>query len=412
MMSLRKHQYLFLIFLFFICIFPLTFDALSQKIIEEAKVINVEVPVRVYKGTVFVNDLTIDDFEVYENGVPQKIEGVYLVKKKTVERSEEKKRFAPETSRTFYLVFEITEFTSKLGDAIDYFYHKVYIPGDTVIISTPLKTYRLNPEIISYKPPGDLVKELRSLLIHESYIENSNYLGILKQLEQLAQTLSSYLDSTIPTHMYKNEQILPFEKLLMKYSGLLSQLESLRRIDQERLLNFASYLKNKTGRKYVFLFYHREFVPKIESRLLSQLMSQYQDNHNILRTASRLFESYNRDIDFDVNLVKQAFADSSIAVHFLLISRTPRDIPGVVMEEQSDDVFGAFQEMARASGGFVKSSANPAYLFREAVEASENYYLVYYSPKNYKKDNSFKRIEVKVKNKDYTVKHRLGYYAD
>jgi hypothetical protein len=60
----------------------------------------------------------------------------------------------------------------------------------------------------------------------------------------------------------------------------------------------------------------------------------------------------------------------------------------------------------------VDSSANPLFLFRQAVEASETYYLLYYSPKDYKVDGRFRNIQVKVKNRDYRVIHRAGYFAN
>ena len=60
----------------------------SQQIKEQATVINIEVPVRVFSGKTFVENLTIDDFEVLENGIPQHIEAVYFVKKRSVERSQ------------------------------------------------------------------------------------------------------------------------------------------------------------------------------------------------------------------------------------------------------------------------------------------------------------------------------------
>jgi len=68
--------------------------------------------------------------------------------------------------------------------------------------------------------------------------------------------------------------------------------------------------------------------------------------------------------------------------------------------------------MARATGGFIDSSANAEALFKQAVEASENYYLLYYIPLNYKEDGKFKEIKVRVKNKKYKVTHRLGYFAN
>ena len=68
--------------------------------------------------------------------------------------------------------------------------------------------------------------------------------------------------------------------------------------------------------------------------------------------------------------------------------------------------------MAKASGGFAESSSNPDYLFKKAVDASENYYLLYYTPKSYKSDGKFRNIKVKIKGKNYRVLHRAGYLAD
>jgi len=91
------------------------------------------------------------------------------------------------------------------------------------------------------------------------------------------------------------------------------------------------------------------------------------------------------------------------------------------MQEQSEDIYSAFREIALSTGGFMESSANPIYLFNRAVEASKNYYLlyyspsnylVYYSPSNYLEDGKFNKITVRVKGKKYRVVHRSGYFAN
>lgn len=82
------------------------------------------------------------------------------------------------------------------------------------------------------------------------------------------------------------------------------------------------------------------------------------------------------------------------------------------MEEHSEDIYSSFKEMAKASGGFVDSSTNPVPLFKKALEASENYYLLYYSPKNYEADGKFKEIRVRIKSKGHRVIHRAGYFAN
>ncbi len=58
------------------------------------------------------------------------------------------------------------------------------------------------------------------------------------------------------------------------------------------------------------------------------------------------------------------------------------------------------------------SSRQPEFSFKQAMEASENYYLIYYKPKDYKSDGKFKKIKVKIKGKNYRVLHRAGYIAD
>jgi hypothetical protein len=46
----------------------------DQKIQAQAIAVNIEVPVRVYDGNKFVDDLTIKDFIIYEDGKFKKIE--------------------------------------------------------------------------------------------------------------------------------------------------------------------------------------------------------------------------------------------------------------------------------------------------------------------------------------------------
>ena len=62
--------------------------------------------------------------------------------------------------------------------------------------------------------------------------------------------------------------------------------------------------------------------------------------------------------------------------------------------------------------GIVDSSANVAASFKKASDASENYYLLYYSPINYVSDGKFKEIKIKVKGQRYKISHRAGYIAD
>ena len=50
----------------------------------ESVVVNIEVPVRVFKKNAFVDGLTLRDFEVFEDGIPQKIEAIYLIRNRKI----------------------------------------------------------------------------------------------------------------------------------------------------------------------------------------------------------------------------------------------------------------------------------------------------------------------------------------
>ena len=84
----------------------------------------------------------------------------------------------------------------------------------------------------------------------------------------------------------------------------------------------------------------------------------------------------------------------------------------LLMQEAGAETFKALASIAHATGGYAASSSNPESLFRSALETAENYYLLYYTPKNYTGDGGFKYLRVNVKCKDCKVTHRMGYFAD
>jgi len=390
-------------------------------------VINVEVPVRVFKDGKFVDNLAINDFQVFENGIPQKIDAVYLVKKRTIERSEERKRFVPQTSRNFFLFFEISEYSPKLGEAIEYFVHNVILPGDNLFVITPRKMYKLKQRALTITAAREeLESQFKKILRKDAAIGNSEYRSTLKEIGSLARTLSKSIETgnvdpaerqetagkELDSYDTEQYEALNLDEQLVLYASLLDKLEILRTVEQMKLLDFAEFLKYKAGQKHVFLFYQKEYIPQIEPRVLNQFLGLYEDRPDISQIVAGLFDFYKRDISFDVDRVKQVYADSSVSIHFLIISEVPRAVFGVRMEEHSEDIYNAFRKMAEATGGFIESSSNPASSFQRALQASESYYLLYYSPKDYKQDEKFKEIEVQVKDKDYKIIHRLGYIAN
>jgi hypothetical protein len=383
----------------------------SEKPIQEkALALNVEVPVRVFKGDTFIDNLTLDDFEIFEEGELQKIEAVYLIKKTKIEKEElekeTEKKFSPQVTRNFVFIFSMYEYLPKINDILDYFFGEIFLPGDTLNVATPVKTYNLSSRAILEKiAPGEIEEKMKLLLRRDIQVSSGRYKALMQELEYYA--LESEEDSEIG------------------YMRTLRELQQLRFVDLRKLEEFARYLKAREGQKHVFLFCQQEKIP-----LYGESGSQTSPTVEIydptrpegMNLAS---QSYIRDIlqsnAFNTESIKNLFADSSISAHFLYITKPVADSiditrmgsqQGLRYREITEDVFNAFLRIAEDTGGIVDSSANASAAFKKAAYATENYYLLYYSPKNYIADGKFKNIKVRVKGKGYRVTHRAGYIAD
>ena len=396
--------------IFLLILLLMTLNLSPQQEQYEVTVINVAIPIRVFDGNKFIDNLTIQDFEVHEDGKPQKIQAIYLTKKNQIERSEGTRDFMPLLSRNFFLLFQLSDYNPKLGEAIDYLFTSVLLPGDILEIMTPLKNYTLSAQALKSKPKETLAKELQGLVRKDTKVGASEYRTLMSDLKRLVRGMSgsggiTSLESDYTTDSFGLQLLLP------RYRETLRKLEDLRIVDEKKLLRFAAQLKRREGQKNVFFFYQREFRPEIAPRIMNQLMAMYQDQPSILGDLMDLMQFYSRDPKWNINNIKQAFADSSIFFNFIYMHKEPENVSGIRMTEQSEDIFETFSQVAEATGGIIDSSQNPAASFKNGTKISESYYILYYSPEKYIKDGKYKSIEVKVKNKDYKITHRQGYFA-
>lgn len=371
--------------IFMIGIFVLGISLLAQEIQHETGVINIEVPVRVFTRGKFVEELTLKDFELYEEGVLQTIEALYLIKKTVIEKKETEvdneqaeRTFSPQTSRSFVLMFEMMDYFPEVRELLDYFFENVLSSGDSLFIITPLKTYTYDKEFLDETPREKSVIQINKRLRKDIISVSLEYKSMIRDLEWFSK-MSNPLKAEAADRIYE-------------------QLRNYRYFDDKKLMKFKDQLNEIEGQKYVFLIYQKQLIP---------IPAEFAGRQE-------------KEIFFNEKKIKQSFSDSSINVNFIFLTKTRQSDSSVagtgssdmVMDDLSAKMYGAFREVAEATGGISDTSANVAASFQKVAVSSENYYLLYYTPKDYKADGKFRSIKVKIKGKNYRVTHRAGYIAN
>ncbi len=394
------------ILLAFACVL-LVLSVRPQGLQHKTGVINVEVPIRVFDGDRFVDDLALGDFEIFENGKPQQAVALYRVQKTNIQKEEAavpaNVKPAPKTKRTIVMEFEVLDPLPKIDDAIDYFFNEVLQPEDTLQVVTPKKTYHFKPEALARLPRPVIAGQLKGKL-------RADILAAAAEYKRLLDDVRDVMKMPIPD---------PDQKLMM-ISDLLRELRDRVKIDRAALKRLAQTLKGMEGQKYVFLFYERELIEDptasfgnfgLEAASVSELSDMAAAD------VQRITEVTAKDVE-------QIFSDASITAHFIYLTQSRKNAAGLDAEKQagggdlrgvkdlSPMIFTAFREMAEATGGITDSSGNPFAGFQKAVTATENYYILYYVPAEYRADGKFREIEVSVKGKSYRITHRAGYFAN
>lgn len=374
----------------------------------------IEIPVHISgQDGQFIDSLTLDDFVLTENGSPQKLDGFYLVKGQSVLSRAGAPPAQPQVARHYYLMFQAVEYDSRFAEIVETLFRTLLRPGDTMTLMTPAKTYSLTPQALQSKPKDVLCKEMNQILRKDIQIGASDYRSLLRDLKRMVKAIeggNAAFDSELDTDATMSTS-LGLEVLLERYRDSLKKMEEIRLIDERKLLSFAQALKGQTGQKNLFLLYQREFRPELNPAILNTMMSMYQDQHEVLAMLMELFQFYRRELSYNQTRISRAFADASLMFNFIFMNRESQYLFGASMKEQSEDVFSVFSQVAQATGGLCETAANPAASFKKAAAASEDYYLLYYTPLNAAKDKTYRDVRVAVKRPGVTVSHRLGYYA-
>jgi hypothetical protein len=394
--------------LLFLLFLALGFSQDSQKTLIELST-DIEVPVRVFSDGVFVESLRLEDFQIFEEGDKQSIQAVFRVKGGKIVNRFGSVESTPNLTRNFYFFVEISKFTPEIQSVLETFLTHSLDVGDNLTIITPQKTYRLKNEAIEKLHNDDILNQLRAIFEKNSLLANTNYSRMMVDINHVVQILASINTNSYrlrqkgPT-LRKDDGTTDIEGLITRYLSLLNKIIILRKVSELRYSEYADLLRYQNGQKYAFLFYEREPLPKIDGKILQIYLSHNQERPDIIQNLEYPPAFAENDIDFDIARQSKEFSNSSVMFNVMLF--------GGGSVAQTGPKNEGLLAISRATGAIIDSSWSPEKNIKTILNSLDDYYLLYYSPKEYTGDGKYKRIEVRVNRENYRIAHRSGYFSN
>jgi hypothetical protein len=342
----------------------LTFTTLSQGI--EKKVI-----FRAYEKNQFYSGLQMKNLRLYENRQPRQITSLCLVQGNKIIQRQGDSKLGLDPRRQFILVFSLRDYDANIDRTIDHFFHNIYLPGDTLSLLTPEKTYQLRPRTLKYKTAGQIADSLKALIRKDTIQGSQKYHSLMEEM------ITAVREVTTRTNLFS------LEETLTRYHQVLIALENVRIIQQKRIIEYIFSTELSSRPPMLILFYDREYKPDFPTRTLQQLKVQWQDRQEIAQPLNELFELYRRDANFNIPQLESEVIQRKMTVYSIFFRNKFVQIRNVYMKEYSEDMFVLFDRLSKASGGMLDMSANPLPAFKKMAAQIHNYYCVTFeTPEN------------------------------
>jgi len=390
---------------------------------ESVRVVNVEVPVRVYFQGKPVDNLTRNDFTLYEGGKHQDIHGFILQRKriKVQELALNAERVETPKSRHFTLVFRITDYTDYLKKGIDHVFAHVLGESDRLLVF-------VNDRHAFFSSLEDRasVKGSVDTLLREASTEARNKLLLyLKSIESLVdrhkfdkRNMSTKL---VTEHWVLHDYLRDFLRVWKEYK------EKYLVPDINKYYNFARFLKNTRGEKWVINFYQFELFPNIvisseSMRYIRRKIGELQANENqeavsASRILSRLLAEIEQELsvakDFPADEVAKIFHNVDATFHSIFM-KTSRSVLSEDIEylQVASDLENSLRSITDLTGGELVVSNRLDQALDRIGEVEDVYYILTYAPKN---PDQVGKIRVKLKNRKlklvYSPNLRSGYLS-
>ncbi len=361
----------------------------SQDVLKEkVEVVNVEVPVRVFRAGQPVSDLAREDFRLSEGKAAQTINGFYVRKKKMNVRSVSMQAGGPLLPpRYFVLVFRVFDYSEQLEKGVRYIFDHLLGENDKLLVLVNDRTMLLNRDIWQVKR-----REILDQLLREEANKSR------QKLEQFFLTVQKDLDQTRLRMLLERDSNFYAPRIIDFLEGYLRTWDEFKAKylvpDLDKFYNFARHLETVREEKWVLSFYQIEMFPNMKLsgqihqqivQLISDLQVARSEDAVHARLIEQLLERIDRELNaadsFPVEEISKMLVKVDTTYHcFIMGVRREVLSEDLAYKQVASDIENSLREITRRSGGQVIFSGDIGSALHAVEEKEDVYYVLTYEP--------------------------------
>lgn len=254
----------------------------------------------------------------------------------------------------YILIFQVNEYNSKLGDAVDYFFKKLLKPQDQLSIVTPVRAYNFTSQTRLSYTIDQLIAQTKKVLKRDTAVGSANYHQILEAMQGVVREISTGISMAYARGGRRSAADMKVH--LVQYRQLQENMRTVRKLNETLLLKLTEFFKAQTGENVLYIFYQRE-LRIIPSR---RAMENLRQDSQLKDEAAELFEQESSEEFIDVEKVSRALKNASITLNCLYIKKQARRKQYMQFKEFSGDVYNVLSKLAKTTGGFIEATSKPA----------------------------------------------------
>lgn len=269
---------------------------------------------------------------------------------------------ASEEGVNYVLIFQVTEYNSKIGDAAEYFFKNFLRPQDNLFLLSPIQLYNFSAPMRQKYSMPDLISQTQKVLKKDATMAAANHEQVLNAMTQVVLEISSGNDPASGGMEGGVQSGSDMKVQLVQYRQLMESLRQLRKLNENFFLDLSGKLKAMPGKSYFYLIYQKELKYTPTRAAIDNL----RQNPRYKFDAAELFEGESSEKIMDTDKVVQALKDASITFNFIYLNKQEKRRQGMEIKEFSGDIYNVFSKLANNTGGFVESTANPEAALKKA----------------------------------------------